>query len=398
LLIALSACIDDDDDTIDDDDAPETCFQMFRSTPERQGRTEYALPRTEPTRAWAVNVSDLPLGGGDLQWGGFPSEAVFTDEPEPYDGAMFLGGGPLICDGLIYQGTRGHYLTAVDAESGAIRWQRNLGAELNGSMVLTDEHIIIGTTEAELQLLERRTAGRPLWAYAMHEDTLASPALVDGVIYTSDKSGYVVALDLASGEPLWEQQLTSTTSASATFPAHREMFLLAERAGPIVGIDTASGDILWQDDTGRQVISTAAWYGGVFYIGGWDNKLHALAEDGTPQWRFETQANITASPAVTEDRVFVGSWDWKVYAIDRISGAEVWSTDFGADVLGSPVWDGETLLVVSEDGGLHGVDAASGDILWRVEMNVRAIATPLVTEDALYAVGVNGDLFRWDSG
>ena len=309
---------------------------------------------------------------------------------------MFLGAGPLTCDGLIYQGTRGHYLSAVDVQTGAIRWQRDLGAELNGSMILTEDHIIIGTTAAELQLLERRTSGRPVWTYTMHDDTLASPALVDGVVYTSDKSGYVVALDVDTAEPVWEQQLTSTTSASATFPPDRRMLLLAERAGPIVGLDTASGDILWQDDTGQQVISTGAWYDGVFYIGGWDNRLHALAEDGTPQWRFETGANITASPAVTEDRVFVGSWDWNVYALDRVSGDEIWRTDFGADVLGSPVWDGQTLLVVSEDGGLHGVDAASGEKLWRVDMRVRSIATPLVTPDALYTVGVNGDLFRWD--
>jgi len=389
----------DDDDTAagdDDDAAGPTCFQMFRGTPERRGHTSFTLPREQPAAGWAVNVSDLELGGGDLDWGGFPSGDTFTDEPEPYDGAMFLGGGPLTCDGLIYQGTRGGYLTAVDAASGTIAWQRNLQAELNGSMVLTDDHIVVGTTEEEVHLLERRLAGRPVWAYPMHEDTLASPALVDGVIYTSDKSGYVVALDQATGEAIWEQQLGSTTSSSATFTPDRSLFVVAERGGPIHGFDPATGEIVWTDDTGRQVISTAAHYGGVFYIGGWDNKLHALAEDGTPRWRFETGANITASPAVTEDRVFAGSWDWKVYAIDRARGEEVWSTDFGADVLGSPVWDGETLLVVSEDGGLHGVDAASGDVLWRVDMNVRSIATPLVTEDALYTVGVNGDLFRWD--
>ncbi len=399
LLVAAAGCVPGEVDPPppDDDDAvaPE-CFQMFRSTPERQGHTEHVIPRSAPSPGWAVNVSGLELGGGDLDWGGFPSGDVFTDEPEPYDGAMFLGGGPLTCDGLIYQGTRGGFLTAVDAVSGAIAWQRDLGAELNGSVVLTADHIAVGTTEAEVHLLERRVAGRPVWAYPMHEDTLASPALVDGVIYTSDKSGYVVALDVETGEALWEQQLGSTTSSSATFPPDRSMFVVAERGGPIHGLDAATGDILWSDDTGEQVISTAAWYGGVFYIGGWDNKLHALAADGTPRWRFETGANITASPAVTEETVFAGSWDWKVYAIDRASGDEVWSTDFGADVLGSPVWDGESLLVVSEDGGLHGVDAATGDVLWRVDMNVRSIATPLVTPDALYTVGVNGDLFRWD--
>lgn len=400
LALALAAgCVaaDDDDTAVNDDDTPEdVCFQMFRGTPERQGHTSYTLPRTAPRPGWAVNVSGMELGGGDLDWGGFPSGDTFTDEPEPYDGAMFLGAGPLVCDGLIYQGTRGHFLTAVDEITGAIRWQRDLGAELNGSMVLTDEHIVIGTTAAEVQLLERRLAGRPVWTHTMHEDTLASPALVDGRIYTSDKSGYVVALSLESGEPVWEQQLTSTTSSSATFSADRGTLVVAERGGPIHGFDPTDGSVQWSDDTGHQVISTAAWYDGVFYIGGWDNKLHALAEDGTPVWRFETQANITASPAVTEDRVYVGAWDWKLYAIDRVTGEEVWSTDFGSDLLASPVWDGETLLVMSEAGGLHGVDATTGEILWRVGMNVRSIATPLVTEDALYAVGVNGDLFRWD--
>jgi outer membrane protein assembly factor BamB len=398
-LLVLSACVglDDDDSTSDDDDSgPPPCLQMFRGTPERQGHTAHVIPRVAPAARWAVNVSGLELGGGDLVWGGFPSDDEFTDELEPYDGAMFLGAGPLICDGLIYQGTRGGYLTAVDAVSGVVRWQRDLVGELNGTMVLTDEHILIGTTAEEIHLLERPTAGRPVWTFPMREDSLASAAVVDDVAYTSDKSGYVVAIELESGEARWERQLGSTTSSSASFPPHREMFVLAERDGLIHGIDTATGGILWSEDTGAQVISTAAWFEGVFYIGGWDNKLHAVAEDGTPRWRFETRANITASPTVTDDRVFFGSWDWTLYAVDRESGEEVWSTDFGSDLLASPVWDGRSLLVVTEDGGLHGVDATSGDILWRVDMNVRSIATPLVGADAIYSVGVNGDLFRWD--
>ena len=92
LVLLLVGCTGDDDDSApaDDDDAvPETCFQMFRSTPERQGHTPHTLPREQPRQAWAVNVSNLPLGGA-----GSPRGTRSPTSPSPTTARCSWARGP----------------------------------------------------------------------------------------------------------------------------------------------------------------------------------------------------------------------------------------------------------------------------------------------------------------
>src|SRR5215831_2544981 len=44
-----------------------------------------------------------------------------------------------------------------------------------------------------------------------------------------------------------------------------------------------------------------------------------------PAWHFKTQDVVSASPAVVDGVVFVGSWDGYFYAIDAIEGSLRWS-------------------------------------------------------------------------
>src|SRR5512147_3080403 len=51
---------------------------------------------------------------------------------------------------------------------------------------------------------------------------------------------------------------------------------------------------------------------------------------GGVRWRFQTRSAVRSTPAVTATRVFVGSGDSTLYALDRASGAPVWRFRAGA--------------------------------------------------------------------
>ena len=54
---------------------------------------------------------------------------------------------------------------------------------------------------------------------------------------------------------------------------------------------------------------------GRVFVGSWDGKLYALnADDGGCSWSFTTGGQIDSSPTVANDLVYVGSHDGKVYA------------------------------------------------------------------------------------
>src|SRR5436309_4210634 len=47
------------------------------------------------------------------------------------------------------------------------------------------------------------------------------------------------------------------------------------------------------------------------------------------RWDFEAGSGITGTPAVAGERVVVGSWDGRVYALERRSGKRLWTFEAG---------------------------------------------------------------------
>src|SRR6188508_443201 len=55
-----------------------------------------------------------------------------------------------------------------------------------------------------------------------------------------------------------------------------------------------------------------------------------------PLWSFKTGGPVKSSPAIVGERVFVGSDDGHVYALDLASGKKLWAFKTGGPVESSP--------------------------------------------------------------
>ncbi|WP_254764173.1 PQQ-binding-like beta-propeller repeat protein [Natrinema marinum] len=80
----------------------------------------------------------------------------------------------------------------------------------------------------------------------------------------------------------------------------------------------------WRYRTDGIVPSSPALDAGKLYIGSADGYLRALnAPDGTLQWRFNTGDWVVSDPVVVDETVYFGSWDTNLYAVS-IGGTEEW--------------------------------------------------------------------------
>jgi hypothetical protein len=80
-------------------------------------------------------------------------------------------------------------------------------------------------------------------------------------------------------------------------------------------LDTLTGSYIWSYTTGNDVFSSPAVADGRVYVGSYDNKVYALnALTGALVWSYTTGYYVFSSPAVADGRVYVGSEDGKVYA------------------------------------------------------------------------------------
>ncbi len=84
-------------------------------------------------------------------------------------------------------------------------------------------------------------------------------------------------------------------------------------------------------------------------------------------WRFSTRGAVRSSPAVSGERVYIGSTDGNLYALDRATGVENWRVDVSSPISSSPAVARGLVIFGSRDGAFHAVDSGSGRAAWRFD-------------------------------
>jgi polyvinyl alcohol dehydrogenase (cytochrome) len=127
------------------------------------------------------------------------------------------------------------------------------------------------------------------------------------------------------------------------------------------------------------------------------------AGDLAEEWIVETGGDVSATPAVDEERVYVPDWAGNLYAIDRDTGAVVWTRTIsgytglaGDKARTTPAISGDTLVLGNQGpfgggGKVLGIDKNTGDLLWatQVDDHFAAIITQSATiHDGVAYVGV----------
>lgn len=190
--------------------------------------------------------------------------------------------------------------------------------------------------------------------FAIDAPIFTSPAVVDGRAYLGTGDRRVLALDAASGELIWERDVSSPVHASPAVAG--DLVFTGLNDGSVIALDRRDGQIVWKFDTDGPIFSPPAVDGGILYVGSGDQKLYALdALTGKKRWSYKTDGWVISSPAVWGDVVAVTSMDGYLYIIDRSTGK--FRLDYRTlAALSGAVFDDELLLVADEWGILRAID------------------------------------------
>ncbi|MFC4551758.1 MULTISPECIES: PQQ-binding-like beta-propeller repeat protein [Halorussus] len=116
-------------------------------------------------------------------------------------------------------------------------------------------------------------------------------------------------------------------------------------------------------------------------------------EDGfqiRKQWSFETNHDIVASPVVSEDYIYIGSKDGRVYSINRHNGEKKWEFDTEEPIETSLGIRKDTIYVNTGGLNVYALNANNGKKRWSFKTNGYGGTAPVVHKDAIY-VGSIGD-------
>ena len=319
------------------------------------------LSRGGPERTGSVSGSRLP-DHPVVQWttplSGFPGE-------------------PLLADGVIYVGDVNGDLHAIKASDGSTVW-RFQGRDQIFAAPARRGGTIYFTTRKGLTAVSRQDGG-VLWrSDGLANATESSPLIVNDRIIVADYSGKVSALDF-DGKVLWQHDVAADAPPSPPgFDANR-----ARMAGTAARPGTAASD------------------GTAIFQPIFDQSRIAVIDlkAGRRRWSFQAKGWIWGEPTVTEDKVFFGSQDDRLYCLDKRRKTLFWTFPTRSRIEAGVAYRDGSVFFGSCDGRFYRVNAETGKEVWsyetpRSEGVITAIySSPVCTEDAVYFGSFNGYLY-----
>ncbi len=365
-----------------------------------------------PASQWATFHGNTARTG----WAAGPAP-VHNDTIWTFDAGGPVQSSPVIFGGSLFIGSDSGRLFALSPPTGRELWNRSFGefSTVQSTAAAHGNSLFVGCQNGSgsgLFALDA-TDGSVLWSIPDDTGIVASPAFLDGVVYSASLNGTVLAANATTGEVLWQTACEGDIWSS---PALDESCLY---------VGTPAGRLcsLWQDEgserwnltypEGWTVYSTPAVSGGVVY-GAFSNygllagELVAVnASTGAVMWKHFSEG-VYSTPAVTENAVYAHVWNKTAggsflvaLPLDDPNGDGVisegellWSfqtMDFEGG--SSPLVTDNLVVVGSTDDCLYAVDRATGALAWKVPTGGNIVGSPLLFERKIYIGSMGGSVF-----
>lgn len=269
----------------------------------------------------------------------------------------------------------GVYATPGPTQLTGPKWIFKAGGPIVTSPAIAAGVVYIASLDGHLYAVDQAT-GKEKWNFKSRMPIASSPAVTGSAVYFVSSTGALAAIDIATGQPKW------------VFAAEFERKFEAKN---LHGYPPAAQTI---PDAWDVFTSSPAVANGKVYFGSGDGNVYAVdATSGVLQWKFPTQDVVHSSPAVVNNTVYIGSWDSHLYAIDAETGQLKWSFKSGEDPVihnqvgfqSSPAVVDGTVYIGCRDAHVYAIDAATGRKKWDYPTSKSwVIGTPAVRDGTVY--------------
>jgi outer membrane protein assembly factor BamB len=335
----------------------------------RYGRIA-AQPVADNGRVFAMDALDV-VSAYDAKNG----EKLWRLDPKPEDAKDHTYGGGVAVDGdRVFIATGYGFLLAVDAATGKELWRQPANAPMHGAPTVAAGRVFAITVENQL-LVMAEDDGRLLWSHNGTPEPAsllgAASAAVEGdIVVVPYSSGELFALRVENGRVLWSDNLATSQPLGALSSIadvrgqpviDRDRVFAVSHSGLMVAIDLRTGDRVWEQDVGS---THEPWAAGEFvYMLANDNEVICLTRaDGKVRWaralpRYvdeddKSDAIRWTGPILAGDRLIVISSEGEALSISPYTGAPLGRMDFPDGVYVAPVLADKTLYVLTDEANL----------------------------------------------
>jgi len=314
-------------------------------------------------------------------------------------------------------------LLCLDKSTGKILWQRvvleaplerinSLNSYASSTPATDGERVYVSFLDVDQMLIAAYDfEGHPVWAvrpgaFASMHGYCSSPVLwKDKVIVNGDHdgSGYIVALDRATGRTVWKTPRPNQTRSYCTpllgpMGGRDQMVLSGSKC--VAGYDPDTGAQRWIiDGPTEQFVASLVYNGELLFMtcGFPDHFMQAIRPNGTGNitkthvaWQKDKDCSYVPSPIAVGPYFLVISDTGMATCLEAVSGTSVWREHLGPHYSASLVTANGLVYFLSDKGVTTIVQPGPKlEIVARNELGEETYASPAISAGRIFLRGVN---------
>jgi outer membrane protein assembly factor BamB len=343
---------------------------------------------------WDVGAGTNILWTADIPISGYSSPVVWENR-------VFVTGG----------NQKERRVFCYDTASGKLLWN-NLVDNIGGSpstspetsedtglaapTSVTDGNVVVsifGTGDIIAFTMEgKRVWARNLGVPDNHYGHSSSLLAYDGKVlvqYDTNKSGRLLALDIVTGETVWDVSRDNRISWASPILAEVDgkMQVVTSTAPKVAGHSIETGEELWAVECMMGEVGPSPAYANGLVIAG--NEYATLAAidpaKGEIVWESNEYLPEVASPVVADGLLFIATTYGVFACYDVHTGNKYWEMEFDEGFYASPVIGDDKLYAPDMQGVVHVIAIErEGKKLAANEMGERIVTTPALLDNRIY--------------
>jgi outer membrane protein assembly factor BamB len=294
-----------------------------------------------------------------------PEKARDTDE---------FGGGLAYYGGRLFVTTGFAEVFSLDPADGKEIWSSNVSAPVRGAPLVFGDRVFAVSIDNKLHALAA-VDGSDLWTFSGLQEVAGfvggnSPAGSGDLVVAPFSSGELVGLRLENGRPVWNESLVGPRREARAFGnladirgrpvIDRGVVLAMGTAGTMAAIDLRSGQRLWERPIGG---NQTPWVAGrfVFVVTNSADVLCIERDTGKVKWvtpltQYEDEKRrrpiLWAGPVLAGDRLLIGGSTGDLLSLSPYTGEITGKLEMHGTIRLGPVVANRTIYVLTDSGRL----------------------------------------------